>query len=136
MAFGSSKAAGPDRAMAEINMVPLIDVVLVLLVLFILAAPMAAQSVKVSLPATEVLPSQAETDPIDIQLHADGSIVDALGLKIDVYALAQTEPGAPIAEQTIRIWSDQEVRYEYLANLMVELRRQGYRQISLMTRRK
>jgi len=136
MAFGSSKAAGPDRAMAEINMVPLIDVVLVLLVLFILAAPMAAQSVKVSLPATEVLPSQAEIHPIDIQLHADGSIVDALGLKIDVYALAQTEPGAPIAEQTIRIWSDQEVRYEYLANLMVELRRQGYRQISLMTRRK
>jgi len=56
MAFGSFQGADRNQAMSEINMVPLIDIVLVLLVLFILAAPMAAQSVKISLPATAAVP--------------------------------------------------------------------------------
>lgn len=136
MAFGSSNANGHDQAMSEINMVPLIDIVLVLLVLFILAAPMAAQSVKVSLPATETLPSATETRPIDIQLLADGSVIDSLGQSIDILSLFEAQTDSTTAQQTIRIWSDQDVRYQFLANLMVDLRRQGFKQISLMTRSK
>jgi biopolymer transport protein ExbD len=137
MAFGNLGSSEPNPTLSEINMVPLIDIVLVLLVLFILAAPMAAQSVKVSLPTTKPLPAPKDTTAIDISLQADGSIQDKLGLAVDIDQLLAVTSDADIAakEQTIRIWSDQDVRFEHLANLMVDLRRLGFSQISLMTRR-
>jgi len=137
MAFGNLGSSEPNPTLSEINMVPLIDIVLVLLVLFILAAPMAAQSVKVSLPTTKPLPAPKDTTAIDISLQADGSIKDKLGLAVDIDQLLAVTSDADIAakEQTIRIWSDQDVRFEHLANLMVDLRRLGFSQISLMTRR-
>ena len=137
MAFGNLGSSEPNPTLSEINMVPLIDIVLVLLVLFILAAPMAAQSVKVSLPTTKPLPASKDTTAIDISLQADGSIKDKLGLAVDIDQLLAVTSDADIAakEQTIRIWSDQDVRFEHLANLMVDLRRLGFSQISLMTRR-
>lgn len=126
-----------NPTLSEINMVPLIDIVLVLLVLFILAAPMATQSVKVSLPTTKTLPAPKDMTAIDITLQADGSITDKRGFAIDIDTLLGTtlDIGNGAQEQTIRIWSDQAVRYEHLGNLMVDLRRLGFSQISLMTRR-
>jgi biopolymer transport protein ExbD len=136
MAFGNLGSNERNPTLSEINMVPLIDVVLVLLVLFILAAPMAAQSVKVTLPTTKTLPAPKNITAIDIALHADGHITDLFGIAFDIDKQLGTTSGAEFAaeEQTIQIWSDQDVRYEHLANLMVNLRRLGFRKISLMTR--
>jgi biopolymer transport protein ExbD len=136
MAFGNLGTNERNPTLSEINMVPLIDIVLVLLILFILAAPMAAQSVKVSLPTTKNLPAPIDSPTIDIAIQADGRITDQLGLAVDIAKLLEMASGAGIdtEEQTIRIWSDQDVRFEHLANLMVDLRRLGFSQISLMTR--
>lgn len=137
MSFGNLDSSDRHPTLSEINMVPLIDIVLVLLVLFILAAPMAAQSVKVSLPTTKTLPAPKDMTAIDITLQADGSITDQLGFAFDIDQLLAVTSEAEIAveAQTIRIWSDQDARFEHLANLMVDLRRLGFSQISLMTRR-
>jgi len=134
MAFGSFQGADRNQAMSEINMVPLIDIVLVLLVLFILAAPMAAQSVKISLPATAAVPQNKDTEILDIQLRADGVAIHPSG---DIFKISDTPSSEALTTETdrvVRIWSDQNVRYEHLANLVVDLRLKGYRQISLMTR--
>jgi biopolymer transport protein ExbD len=136
MAFGNLGSDERNPTMSEINMVPLIDIVLVLLVLFILAAPMAAQSVKVTLPTTKTLPAPKNITAIDIALQADGRITDLFGIAVDIDKQLGTASSADFTaeEQTIQIWSDQDVRYEHLANLMVNLRQLGFRQISLMTR--
>lgn len=137
MAFGEFQGTSTNRAMSEINMVPLIDIVLVLLVLFILAAPMAAQSVKIKLPKTDATQPGQQTDAINIYLQPDGKTLDAHGNDFHVESLdgsvdnLNQENAAP----PVRIWSDQAVRYEHLANLIVAVRNKGYSQISLMTQR-
>ena len=137
MAFGSFQGADRSQTMSEINMVPLIDIVLVLLVLFILAAPMAAQSVKISLPSTQAIPQQKrDAETLDIELRADGLATYPSGEVFRVANIPSSADHNTEAERVVRIWSDQSVRYEHLASLVVDLRKKGYRQISLMTRTK
>jgi biopolymer transport protein ExbD len=134
MAFGSFQGTDKNQAMSEINMVPLIDIVLVLLVLFILAAPMAAQSVKISLPTTAAVPQKKDTEALDIQLRADGLVIHPSGDVFKISDLPSLERRDAEKDPVVRIWSDQNVRYEHLATLIVDLKLKGHRQISLMTR--
>ena len=115
-------------------MVPLIDVVLVLLVLFILAAPMAAQSVKVKIPKTAATTPAQAIASINVYLQSDGRIFDQQGKPLDVSSMRKPLEVAPDEQPpTVRIWSDRDVRYAFLANLIVDVRKLGYSQISLMT---
>ena len=134
MAFGAFGSAASHHAMSEINMVPLIDVVLVLLVLFILAAPMSVQSVRIKLPSTAHAPSADEVRSIDLQLRSDGVTLNQAGERVDVSSLASASAvhGAPTP--IVRIWSDQDSRYEHLAKLIAELKGMGFLKISLMSR--
>ena len=136
MAFGEFQGASTSRAMSEINMVPLIDIVLVLLVLFILAAPMAAQSVKISLPKTAAAQPAQNLEAINIYLQPSGQLVDDQGGQFHLDMMADHAVSQDGLDPTpvVRIWSDQDVRYEYLAKLIVDVRNKGYSQISLMTR--
>ena len=136
MAFGEFQGTSSNRAMSEINMVPLIDIVLVLLVLFILAAPMAAQSVKIRLPQTAASEPAKKIDSINIYLQPDGSMLNENGITLNLSAIADytAQPSTDDQIPPVRIWSDQDVRYEHLANLIVDMRNKGYHQISLMTR--
>jgi len=136
MAFGEFQGSAGNRAMAEINMVPLIDIVLVLLVLFILAAPMATQPVDIRLPKTATTAVDQSVAAINLYLQSDGSIRNEAGQEIQLTAFL-SESAFLDQEQdrpAIRVWSDQDVRYELLANLIVDVRNLGFSQISLMTR--
>lgn len=138
MAFGSfqSSVRGRDQAMSEINMVPLIDIVLVLLVLFILAAPMAAQSVLVNLPKTQAMAPQKPVEAINLSLRDDGVLLTESGEVLDDEALVQMLQTTSAMEQipVIRIWSDQDVRYAFLADVIVKVKNAGLTKISLMTK--
>jgi len=138
MAFGSfqSSGGGRDQTMSEINMVPLIDIVLVLLVLFILAAPMAAQSVLVSLPRTAALAPQEPVTSLNLSLRDDGVLLTEDGMVLDDASLSGllTATAAQNDAPVVRIWSDENVRYAYLAEVIVNVRNAGLTKISLMTR--
>ncbi len=69
MAFGGFKSGQVGQPMAEINMIPLIDVLLVLLVIFIISAPLLTHAVKVNLPKAASV--SASTKPDDVQLSID-----------------------------------------------------------------
>ncbi|HVK51257.1 MAG TPA: biopolymer transporter ExbD [Pseudoxanthomonas sp.] len=75
MAFSSGNSSGP---MAEINVTPLVDVMLVLLIIFIITAPLMSHKVKIELPeATLILPKDAEpppVPPITVSVKEDGSL--------------------------------------------------------------
>lgn len=150
MAFGSfeNPHSSVGQTMSEINMVPLIDVVLVLLVLFILAAPMAAQSVQVNLPKVASMVLQQPPKTVDITLTAVGERLAPDGQPLsDAQLVAWLKGSSPIESHeqrqaqnqdtslAVRIWSDQDVRYAHLAKLIAVVRQVGVSKVSLMTRK-
>src|ERR1700754_1591526 len=74
MAFGGFNKSGNSQPMAEINMVPLIDVMLVLLVIFIITAPLLTNAVKIDLPKASSQPNLTKPDHIAISFTADGTM--------------------------------------------------------------
>src|SRR5215208_6425145 len=72
MAFGGFSKTGESAPMAEINMVPLIDVMLVLLVIFIITAPLLTHAVKLDLPKVDSAPNQLKPDKIEFAIDATG----------------------------------------------------------------
>ena len=136
MAFGGfdNKSGGGGHAVSEINMVPLIDVMLVLLVIFIITAPLLAHSIKINIP--QVSAEQIEEDPkvVDLAIDPAGTVffneerIDIESLQARFAALAPTKP-----QPEIRIRADQNTRYETLAQVMGAARRGGMQRIGFVT---
>ena len=74
MAFGGLNSGARSQDMAEINMIPLIDVMLVLLVIFIITAPLLTHAVKVELPQASSTPNPPKPETINLSIQADGSV--------------------------------------------------------------
>ncbi len=129
------------RPMAEINEVPYIDVTLVLLIIFMVTAPMMQTGVDVELPQAEA--KTVETDeqlPIIISIKADGSLfVDAgnqsdnpvteSGLAGQIQAVLAQKPGLAVL-----IRGDQKVDYGRVVTIMAALKQAGVSGVGLMTR--
>ena len=135
MAFGGFENKGSGgHTVSEINMVPLIDVMLVLLVIFIITAPLLAHSIKINIP--QVSAEQIEEDPkvVDLAIDLSGAVfmneerVDIDSLQSRFAAMATTKP-----QPEIRIRADQNTRYETLAQVMAAARRGGMQRIGFVT---
>ncbi|CAK7005473.1 ExbD/TolR family protein [Kerstersia gyiorum] len=135
MAFGSfDSKQGSGHAMSEINMVPLIDVMLVLLVIFIITAPLLAHSVRINLP--QASSEQIEENPktIDLAIDAGGVVFwnDEIVLLDDLTGrFASISHERPQPE--VRIRADLNTRYETLARVMASARRSGIARIGFIT---
>lgn len=135
MAFGSfdNKGAG-GHTVSEINMVPLIDVMLVLLVIFIITAPLLAHSIRVDLPQVSAAPAREEPKAIDLAIKGDGSLfwndqpvtLDGLADRFAASALDKPQP-------EIHIRADQDTRYAVLAQVMGAARRAGLGKMGFIT---
>ena len=117
----------------EINVTPFIDVMLVLLIIFMVAAPLATVDVKVDLPTSTAAPSPRTDDPLYLTIGADHSLslgnapVPAGGLAA---ALGQQTGGD--LEQRIFLRADKTVDYDTLMQTMNVLRDAGYLKIALV----
>ena len=135
MAFGSfdSKGSG-GHAMSEINMVPLIDVMLVLLVIFIITAPLLAHSIRINLPQASAEQIEEEPKTIDLAIDAHGQLFwnEAPVALQDLQARFGAEAGAK-PQPEIRIRADLNTRYETLAQVMAAARRSGMNRIGFIT---
>jgi len=135
MAFGSfdNKGAG-SHTVSEINMVPLIDVMLVLLVIFIITAPLLAHSIRINMPQVSAEQIQEDPKTIDLAIDATGQLFwDEKPVALDdlpnhFLAVAQDKP-----QPEIRIRADQNTRYETLAKVMASARRSGMSRIGFVT---
>lgn len=112
MAFGGGLNDQED-VMSEINVTPLVDVMLVLLVIFILTVPVLTHSVKVDLPQTQKLNTAVDPKSISISVASDGSVywnskrIDNAQLETMLAEVAAQE------QQTeIRLYGDRRVAYE------------------------
>ncbi|GAA3534365.1 protein TolR [Zobellella aerophila] len=128
------------KRVAEINVVPYIDVMLVLLIIFMATAPMITQGVKVDLPQAEAeaLPEDSET-PLIASIDAEGryfldvgdnseQAIDLLELAGMVQAKLRITPEAPVV-----VKGDANVRYDAVIQLMATLKASGVPTVGLMT---
>jgi biopolymer transport protein ExbD len=134
MAFGAFHRGGADAPMAEINMIPLIDVMLVLLVIFIITAPLLTHAVKIDLPRATSQPNLTRPDNIQLAIKADGEVYWN-GEPLDAPALNQHMAGAgrldPQPELHIR--ADATTQYRRIAEVMSIAAKSGLTKIGFVT---
>ena len=128
------------RPMSEINVVPYIDVMLVLLVIFMITAPLLSQGVKVELPKVPSKPlQQADKEPVIINVDAEGNFYINYGENQDspvapeelvnrVNALLKYQPGIPVL-----VGGDRDVSYGRVVQLMALLQNAGVPSVGMIT---
>jgi biopolymer transport protein ExbD len=117
----------------EINVVPFIDVMLVLLIIFMVAAPLATVDVPVDLPGSTAQPQQRPSKPVYLTLKADGSL--AVGdnpVPRDALAGVLASATQGDKEQRIFLRGDRAVPYGDVMELMNDLRGAGYFKVALV----
>ena len=134
MAFGGLTNDSGDGDNAEINMVPLIDVMLVLLVIFIITAPLMTHAVKVDLPQASSQPNEVRPETINLSIKADGSVfwnaeaVDAAAWQTRMGTAAQQMP-----QPEIHIRADGELAYKNVARIMADAAKAGLGKLGFVT---
>ena len=134
MSFGSMKNSGRQTPMAEINMVPLIDVMLVLLIIFMITAPLLTHSVKIDLPKASSEANLTQPEHIELAIRIDGSLFwngDPVRLEQLAPQFAQTVAEAPETELHIR--ADKLAHYEHIARVMSIAATAGMTRIGFIT---
>lgn len=128
------------RPVAEINVVPYIDVMLVLLIIFMVTAPLITQGVKVDLPQANAEPLEEDSKPpLVASINENGEYflstdseknepMSATDLAVVVAAQLQVEPDTPVV-----VKADKKIEYEKVITLMVLLQRAGAPSVGLMT---
>lgn len=117
----------------EINVVPFIDVMLVLLIIFMVAAPLATVSVPVDLPGSTAKPQPAPQDPLYLTLQEDLSLVVGEGEGVEMAHLGKAlDAVAEDKQQRILLRADKAVSYGDIMEVMNALSGAGYLKVALI----
>ena len=133
MAFGTLDDDG-DEVMNEINMTPLVDVMLVLLIIFIITVPVIQHSVNIDLPRASNEPQLTKPETLRLSVDAQGGYFlgeekiadDALAPRLQAAASQNPQPD-------LHIRGDKSVRYERVAQAMAAAQQAGLRKIGFIT---
>ena len=134
MAFASFDDKRGGAPLAEINMVPLIDVMLVLLVIFIVTAPLLSHSVKLELPKASAQVVSAKAEKIDLSIDAEGIRYwnGAALSREEAAARFMTEAAKP-TQPEVHLRADQNVPYRAVAETLADASRAGLSKIGFIT---
>jgi biopolymer transport protein TolR len=131
---GRRRRGGRKHApIADINMTPFIDVMLVLLIIFMVAAPMLATGVPLDLPQTKAAPLNIDKVPLTISIKADGKIyvmeepIALSDIAIKLQAVAKAG-----ADERIYVRADKTIAYGRVAELMAAIMTGGFRKVALV----
>ena len=137
--FSGGRASGRSRyrPMAEINVTPLVDVMLVLLIIFMVAAPLMTVGVPVDLPKTTAQPLNQETEPLTITVNPEGKIflqetevpLDGLVPRLQAIMREQAQ-GAP--ERRIFVRGDKAISYGRVMEVMGTIAGAGFTRVALL----
>jgi biopolymer transport protein ExbD len=132
MAFGNSSQE--DSMMSEINVTPLVDVMLVLLVVFIITAPLLApQSLKINLPKTESVAHDDKLQKISLAIDAHG-IVSLESAHLTDAGLAEMLKSRAVDPQfQLQIQADEAVNYGRVAQVMAIAQKAGVSKLTFLT---
>jgi biopolymer transport protein ExbD len=132
MAFGTQDDS--DEVMNEINMTPLVDVMLVLLIIFIITVPVMKHSVNVDLPRATNQPELIKPETVRLSVAADGQYFwNGTPLADEELLTHLQAEAAKTPQPDLHIRGDKEVRYERVAQAMAAAQRAGVRKIGFVT---
>jgi biopolymer transport protein ExbD len=129
--FNDRQQAGP---MADINVTPMVDVMLVLLVIFIITAPLLTHSIKLDLPNAQSASAPEKPETISLSINAQGKIF------WNELAVTQTELNGKLASAAqakplpeLQLRADKETRYEIIAQIMAAAQTTGLTKFAFVT---
>ncbi len=120
--------------MADINVTPMVDVMLVLLIIFMVTAPMMVQGLDVQLPETTAKAIQQDDKPLIVSINKKGGIgIDKIKgdrslLRQELNKLAKVDPG-----KTILLKADKEVEYGLVVRVMADIKDAGFDKLGMVT---
>jgi biopolymer transport protein TolR len=128
------RRGGKKAPISEINVTPMVDVMLVLLIIFMVAAPMMTVGVPIDLPETQARPLNAETQPITVSVNDQGQIflqeteipIEEVVPKLEAIAQAGYE-------ERIYVRGDKTADYGTVMRVMARISAAGYRNLGLVT---
>ncbi|XZG70298.1 ExbD/TolR family protein [Chitinibacteraceae bacterium HSL-7] len=133
MAFGSF-GDDDDQVISEINMTPLVDVMLVLLIIFIITMPVISHQVMLDLPQASNQPQDIKPDAISLTIDAkgvlgwNGATVDAAALDARLAEIAVKQP-----QPEVHLSVDKTVAYDHVAQAMAAVQRAGVQKLAFVT---
>ena len=134
MAFGGFRQEHGSAPLAEINIIPLVDVMLVLLVIFIITAPLLTHAVKLELPKASSQPNLTRPEHIGIaidgsgQLYWNGEKLERTELQQRLAAASKRQP-----QPEIHLRADRATRYEQIARVMADSANAGMSRIGFVS---
>jgi biopolymer transport protein ExbD len=132
MAFGTQDES--DEVMNEINMTPLVDVMLVLLIIFMITVPVMKHAVDIDLPRASNAPQDAKPEMIRLSIDAGGQYYWNEAKVSDEALLTQLQAiSGQTPQPELQIRGDRAVRYERVALAMAAAKRTGIKKIGFLT---
>ncbi|WP_211462814.1 ExbD/TolR family protein [Collimonas silvisoli] len=134
MAFGGFNDNQNQAPMADINITPMVDVMLVLLVIFIITAPLFTHAIKVDLPSAQSAPAPEKPETVSLSIDRSGKMfwndapVAESELTNRLIAAAQRQP-----QPELQLRADKDTRYEILAQVMSLAQNNGLNKIGFVT---
>ena len=134
MAFASFDSKSAGAPMSEINMVPLIDVMLVLLVIFIITAPLLTQAVKLDLPKATAQVNDLRPDKIDFAIDAAGTLFwNGEAVSRSVAQARFAAEGQKAVQPEIHLRADQAVAYRFVAQALADAAKAGLTKVGFIS---
>jgi biopolymer transport protein ExbD len=128
-----SIGGGEDEPMMDINMTPLIDVMLVLLIMFIITIPVMTHAVKLDMPRASNAPSQVQPVVINLEIDFDGTVLWN-GTPVEVEALEGffRSEAANDPQPELHIRPSKRAKYDVVARVLASAQRNGMRKIGFV----
>jgi biopolymer transport protein ExbD len=134
MAFGSFDRKSSNQPMAEINMVPLIDVALVLLVIFIVTAPLLTHAVKLDLPKATSNPDIQKPEKVEFAIDGSGTLFwNGERLSREEAQTRFTQAGEKRPQPEVYLRADQNVPYRYVAEMLADASKAGLSKVAFVS---
>jgi biopolymer transport protein TolR len=141
MNTGAAAVAGKRRhrrrpVMAEINVTPMVDVMLVLLIIFMVSAPLLTVGVPIDLPQTQAKSLDADKEPLTVSLNVKGEVFlqeSAIGIEELVPKLRAVTEARGGLDERIYVRGDRQVDYGTVMKVMGRLSAAGFRRVALVT---
>jgi biopolymer transport protein TolR len=132
---GKQKMRGRYRPLSEINVTPLVDVMLVLLIIFMVTAPLMTSGVSVDLPKTDAKPINTDSQPLTVSINAGGKIflqdeeVQLPELVAKLQAIAQNNQ-----DRRIFVRGDKDIAYGRIMEVMGTITQGGFTKVALLAK--
>ncbi len=134
MTFGGFNDNKHTAPMADINVTPMVDVMLVLLVIFIITAPLFTHAIKLDLPSAQSAPAPEKPETISLSINGEGAIywnsdlMQKNDLDAKLAAAAQKKP-----QPELQLRADKSTRYEIIAQVMASAQTHGLTKMGFVT---